>query len=73
MFESLLIIIFVQGNEIHKTVFVAFFQGERLKTRVKKVCDGFHASLYPCSNSSVERDQMLKQVKTRLEDLKVVS
>ncbi|XP_048514628.1 V-type proton ATPase 116 kDa subunit a1 isoform X2 [Athalia rosae] len=60
------------GNEIYKTVFVAFFQGEQLKSRIKKVCNGFHASLYPCPNSSKERQDMVEGVRTRLEDLNLV-
>lgn len=64
---------FPQGNEIYKTVFVAFFQGEQLKSRIKKVCTGFHASLYPCPPSNVERQDMVKGVRTRLEDLNMVS
>lgn len=63
----------LQGNEIYKTVFVAFFQGEQLKSRIKKVCAGFHASLYSCPNSNAERLEMLKGVRTRLEDLNLVS
>ena len=57
---------------MHKMAFVAFFQGEQLKSRIKKVCSGFHASLYPCPNSHVERMDMLKGVRTRLEDLNLV-
>jgi V-type H+-transporting ATPase subunit a len=64
---------FPQGNEIFKTVFVAFFQGEQLKSRVKKVCAGFHASLYPCPSVAAEREEMVKGVRTRLEDLNMVS
>ncbi|CAH1109567.1 unnamed protein product [Psylliodes chrysocephalus] len=60
------------GIEYHKTVFAAFFQGEQLKTRIKKVCAGFHASLYPCPNTLTERNDMLKGVRTRLEDLNLV-
>lgn len=60
------------GNEIFKTVFVAFFQGEQLKSRVKKVCSGFHASFYPCPSSHEERIETVKGVKTRLEDLNLV-
>lgn len=60
------------GNEIYKTVFVAFFQGEQLKSRIKKVCSGFHASLYPCPPSNTERQDMVKGVRTRLEDLNMV-
>lgn len=62
----------IQGNEIFKTVFVAFFQGEQLKSRVKKVCSGFHASFYNCPSAHSERQEMLKGVKTRLEDLNMV-
>uniref|UniRef100_A0A8D9EM26 V-type proton ATPase subunit a n=1 Tax=Cacopsylla melanoneura TaxID=428564 RepID=A0A8D9EM26_9HEMI len=60
------------GNEIYKTVFVAFFQGEQLKSRVKKVCSGFHASFYPCPSAHQERTDMVQGVKTRLEDLNMV-
>lgn len=60
------------GIEYHKTVFAAFFQGEQLKTRIKKVCAGFHASLYPCPSTLTERNDMLQGVRTRLEDLNLV-
>ncbi|XP_014203857.1 V-type proton ATPase 116 kDa subunit a-like [Copidosoma floridanum] len=60
------------GNEMYKTAFVAFFQGEQLKSRIKKVCSGFHASLYPCPSSHSERMDMVKGIRTRLEDLKLV-
>uniref|UniRef100_T1GSH5 V-type proton ATPase subunit a n=2 Tax=Megaselia scalaris TaxID=36166 RepID=T1GSH5_MEGSC len=60
------------GHPIYKTVFVAFFQGEQLKNRIKKVCTGFHASLYPCPSSHNEREEMVKGVHTRLQDLKMV-
>lgn len=57
---------------MYKTVFVAFFQGEQLKSRIKKVCAGFHATLYTCPSTVQERDEMLKGVRTRLEDLNLV-
>lgn len=60
------------GNQIHKTVFAAFFQGEQLKTRIKKVCAGFHASLYGCPNTKAERVEMESGLRTRLEDLNLV-
>lgn len=43
-----------------------------MKTRVKKVCTGFHASLYPCPSAHDERENMLKGVRVRLEDLTMV-
>lgn len=60
------------GNKIYKTAFVAFFQGEQLKSRIKKVCSGFHASLYPCPHGHAERQDMVKGVRKRLEDLNLV-
>lgn len=60
------------GNPLYKTVFVAFFQGEQLKSRIKKVCTGYHASLYPCPSAHDEREDMVKGVRARLEDLRMV-
>ncbi|XP_030382848.1 V-type proton ATPase 116 kDa subunit a [Scaptodrosophila lebanonensis] len=60
------------GQQVLKTVFVAFFQGDELKQRIKKVCAGYHASVYPCPSSHEERTLMIRDVNTRLEDLKMV-
>ena len=30
----------VSGDEIHKSVFIIFYQGEALKARVRKICEG---------------------------------
>nr|XP_016945921.1 V-type proton ATPase 116 kDa subunit a1 [Drosophila suzukii] len=60
------------GRPVLKTVFVAFFQGEQLKQRIKKVCTGYHAAVYPCPSSHAERMDMIRDVNVRLEDLKMV-
>ncbi|XP_013114900.1 V-type proton ATPase 116 kDa subunit a 1 [Stomoxys calcitrans] len=60
------------GSVIYKTVFVVFFQGEQLRSRVKKICTGFHASMYPCPEEHSERAEMIKGLRTRLDDLKIV-
>lgn len=31
---------FPQGDQVHKSVFIIFFQGDQLKNRVKKICEG---------------------------------
>jgi len=36
------------------------------------VCEGYHASLYPCPERASERREMLMGVKTRLDDLATV-
>lgn len=30
----------LQGDQVYKSVFIIFFQGDQLKTRVKKICEG---------------------------------
>lgn len=60
------------GHPVLKTVFVAFFQGDQLKQRIKKICSAFHAAVYPCPSAHNERVEMLRDVTTRLEDLKTV-
>jgi len=61
-----------QGEEVFKSVFVIFFQGEQLKSRVKKICEGFRATLYPCPDQAADRREMAVGVMQRLEDLNTV-
>ncbi|XP_038610819.1 V-type proton ATPase 116 kDa subunit a1 isoform X3 [Tachyglossus aculeatus] len=62
----------VTGDHVHKSVFIIFFQGDQLKNRVKKICEGFRASLYPCPETPQERKEMASGVNTRIEDLQMV-
>ncbi|XP_025084481.1 V-type proton ATPase 116 kDa subunit a-like isoform X2 [Pomacea canaliculata] len=62
----------VTGDHVHKSVFIIFFQGDQLKTRVKKICEGFRATLYPCPETQAERREMAIGVMTRIEDLNTV-
>jgi V-type H+-transporting ATPase subunit a len=39
---------------------------------VKKICEGYHATCYPCPEKSSERREMMYGVHTRLEDLVTV-
>lgn len=60
------------GDNVYKSVFIIFFQGEQLKARVKKICEGFRASLYPCPETPPERREMIGGVISRIEDLNTV-
>jgi V-type H+-transporting ATPase subunit a len=60
------------GDFIQKCVFLIFLQGEQLKSRVKKICEGFRATLFHCPEMAQERREILLGVATRLEDLKTV-
>ncbi|XP_069490539.1 V-type proton ATPase 116 kDa subunit a 1 isoform X1 [Ambystoma mexicanum] len=62
----------VTGDYVHKSVFIIFFQGDQLKNRVKKICEGFRASLYPCPETPQERKEMAAGVNIRIEDLQMV-
>ncbi|XP_070537103.1 V-type proton ATPase 116 kDa subunit a 1-like [Ptychodera flava] len=62
----------VTGYHVKKSVFVIFFQGSQLKTRVKRICEGFHANIYPSPESQTECQEMIEGVNTRLQDLQSV-
>uniref|UniRef100_T1J3P7 V-type proton ATPase subunit a n=1 Tax=Strigamia maritima TaxID=126957 RepID=T1J3P7_STRMM len=62
----------VSGDQVNKSVFIIFFQGDQLKIRVKKICEGFRATLYPCPETPAERREMAIGVMTRIEDLNTV-
>ncbi|CAO2603211.1 V-type proton ATPase 116 kDa subunit a 4 [Lemmus lemmus] len=59
----------VTKEEMKKNIFIIFYQGEQLRLKIKKICDGFRATIYPCPETAVERKEMLASVNVRLEDL----
>ncbi|XP_054844818.1 V-type proton ATPase 116 kDa subunit a 4 isoform X2 [Eublepharis macularius] len=62
----------VTKEEVKKNVFIIFYQGEQLKQKIKKICEGFRATVYPCPESATERREMADGVNTRIEDLNTV-
>ncbi|XP_022793413.1 V-type proton ATPase 116 kDa subunit a-like isoform X2 [Stylophora pistillata] len=60
------------GHQVKKCVFIAFFQGDQLRSRVMKICEGYHASIYPCPNTATERLETATKVDTSIEDLQMV-
>ncbi|XP_035271451.1 V-type proton ATPase 116 kDa subunit a1 [Anguilla anguilla] len=62
----------VAGDAIKKDIFVVFMQGDQFKGKIKKICEGFHASLYPCPNTVNARKEMRINVNTRIDDLRMV-
>ncbi|CAH2276512.1 V-type proton ATPase 116 kDa subunit a isoform X1 [Pelobates cultripes] len=62
----------VTKTEVKKNVFIIFYQGDQLKQKIKKICDGFKATVYPCPESATERRDMVADVNTRIEDLNTV-
>ena len=35
------------GEELQKSVFIIFYQGDQLRTRVKKICESLKVSIHP--------------------------
>ncbi|XP_053321239.1 V-type proton ATPase 116 kDa subunit a 4-like [Spea bombifrons] len=62
----------ITKEEVKKNVFIIFYQGDQLKQKIKKICDGFKATVYPCPESQSERRDMASDVNTRIEDLNTV-
>ncbi|EFA74712.1 vacuolar proton ATPase 100-kDa subunit [Heterostelium album PN500] len=60
------------GDEVNKTVFIVFFQGERLEDKIKKICLSFEANLYECPDSSYGRTRLLEKIMGRIMDLNIV-
>ncbi|XP_050427792.1 V-type proton ATPase 116 kDa subunit a 1-like [Adelges cooleyi] len=60
------------GEPEDKSVFIIFFQGDQLRSRVRKICEGFRATLYPCPEAPPRRREMAMGVLTRIEDLNTV-
>ena len=56
----------------NKVVFILFFQGLQLHARVRKICEGFQATLYQCPELPEEQDHMTQAVEQRISDLKSV-
>uniref|UniRef100_A0A8C0SG69 V-type proton ATPase subunit a n=1 Tax=Canis lupus familiaris TaxID=9615 RepID=A0A8C0SG69_CANLF len=59
----------VTKEEIKKNIFIIFYQGEQLRQKIRKICDGFRATIYPCPEPAAERREMLAGVNMKLEDL----
>uniref|UniRef100_G1Q6M8 V-type proton ATPase subunit a n=1 Tax=Myotis lucifugus TaxID=59463 RepID=G1Q6M8_MYOLU len=53
-------------------MFIIFYQGEQLRQKIRKICEGFRATIYPCPEPAAERKEMLAGINTRLEDLVTV-
>lgn len=62
----------VSGEMVSKTVILIFFQGDQLRSKVKKICEGFRATLYPCPEEASDRREIMGNVVSRIEDLNTV-
>lgn len=56
------------GQEVHKNVFIVFFQGDKLQTKIKKICESFGCNLYNIPDTAMERQALAQQVESRLDE-----
>lgn len=56
------------GKELHKNVFIVFFQGDKLQTKIKKICESFGCNLYNIPDTAMERQALAQQVESRLDE-----
>lgn len=56
------------GKEVHKNVFIVFFQGDKLQTKIKKICESFGCNLYNIPDTGMERQALQQQVESRLDE-----
>ncbi|XP_017551687.1 V-type proton ATPase 116 kDa subunit a1 [Pygocentrus nattereri] len=61
-----------EDRRMKKDAFVIFVQGDQVQGKIKKICNGFRANLYPCPNNFHAREEMRLNVHTRIEDLRMV-
>jgi V-type H+-transporting ATPase subunit a len=60
------------GEVLEKNVFIVFYQGQTLESKVKKIAEGTRATIYPISEDSNERRDIQMQVMSKLEDVNAV-
>ncbi|OTF71072.1 hypothetical protein BLA29_005975, partial [Euroglyphus maynei] len=57
---------------VQKKIFLIMCQGDKLYEKIKKICDGFHASQYPLPDDEDHYRRLCMKVEQDLKDIQVV-
>lgn len=62
----------ITGETSKKCVFIIFAHGQIVLSKVRKICESFGATLYPCPQTSERRRELISQVEERMKDIQNV-
>ncbi|XP_047006184.1 V-type proton ATPase 116 kDa subunit a 1 isoform X1 [Ictalurus punctatus] len=61
-----------EDGMVKKAAFIICVQGEQVQGKIRKICEGFRVSLYPCLNTLHAQDEMKRNIRTRIEELQMI-
>uniref|UniRef100_A0A4W4HQ11 V-type proton ATPase subunit a n=1 Tax=Electrophorus electricus TaxID=8005 RepID=A0A4W4HQ11_ELEEL len=60
------------GEMVQWTIFLISYWGDQIGQKVKKICDCFHTQMFPYAESQAEREEVLSELRRRIEDIQSV-
>ncbi|KAF4075791.1 hypothetical protein AMELA_G00222820 [Ameiurus melas] len=61
-----------EDGMVKKAAFIICVQGEQVQGKIRKICEGFRVSLYPCPNTLHAQDEMKRNIQTRIEEVQMI-